>query len=632
MRLEMSNALTANMLQVVNNAEVEQILAIDAKSLAPNAENKFIKTNYRQAWILINTWLLIIKQASDLPTMYNVLVFMKTNGLSATIELANQVGENLVLSLSMGEDISPDGFSVFAGILGTDSIGYRLQALRYPKRFTWLNAGGLADTSINKMFEVNSGIFINESASTHPSSDIDVYNGFIIETMQCYYTDILKHFSEYFSEEIPEFSSGVCYMAKTLEEKLAYVAGSKAYWVYPGIPLTPYIPANSIAWDDPNHDNCVRCRAVPKSYKAYRIITPLKPTSACELQRARKAWEKCIAKNGFSKYYDSQTQEPNRVAALLGSCGTPYATVDMSSASDSISRNLVYRLMPTECSDIIRPYMEEYISAVMDDGTLRVATCNMFGTSGNPVTFVSESTFFLAAALTASRIYRLGYNGRITPKLLDPHIFGDDAVVDARVVDIYIDILTQLGCFVNNSKTFTTGLYKESCGEEYYGGLNVSSRYWPRKDFHTSVFRRDNLKFADTVLSLCSIQHKLWDFPEARTFLECFIRELVPDMTSSYVGTSCTDLWAITPQFAKRSAPHKGKINCDDSVTLREAHYGAATLEEFDRSENVESYLYLKFLKEGPVKHSDPLCALLGCTEPRRAVSKSKTVLKKIVK
>lgn len=645
-------------LQFVEETEVSEILKRDSQNLGIRNTDRFVKMNLTQAYLVINIWTLIVYDVSggNLVLLSDFVRFIADSGLYGAIDACAKYADQLVhtadqtvsdcyhvdtrsQAYEVEQVTAPD---VLIYVCHDKPIEKCLELLRFPKRFTWVAADELADLSIRKMRDINIAIYRKKAISPYGVEQYK-YSSFIIDRMRHYYASALVGLIGFYRDELPVFSSGVCRYAKTLEEKLAFVGQYQKFWVLPGMPLVPYITHRDkrddsimeIQEPEPPHGKCIAVEAiaVPKSYKSYRIITPLAPINAMELQRVRKAWERALEVNGFTQYFDVTSQDRNRELALRGSTDGSYTTVDMSSASDSISRELAYSLMPHEVVDLIDPFMERWIDWRYANGSEGGRECYMFGTSGNPITFVHEGTFFMSGCLTANDIFNQFLKAEDEEPALPPSIFGDDMSVDTRVYELLADILRHLGCYLNAEKTFSDGFYRESCGSEYYAGLDVASLYWPRRGFKSSQFKRESRDFPETVSSLCSLQHRLWSFPTARLFLESYIRKLVPDMTSSTVGSECTDLWANVPQFGKRSAPHKGEI-APSSVTLREAHYGLAVQKSDLRDDvNVESYLYILYLKYGPQLSEDPLCRSLGLTEPRTVQRKGDvTVLKKLIK
>jgi hypothetical protein len=53
-------------------------------------------------------------------------------------------------------------------------------------------------------------------------------------------------------------------------------------------------------------------------------------------------------------------------------------------------------------------------------------------------------------------------------------IYGDDIVVPVRAAQSVVQTLEAYGLRVNDTKSFWTGMYRESCGKEYFAGVDVT--------------------------------------------------------------------------------------------------------------------------------------------------------------
>lgn len=150
----------------------------------------------------------------------------------------------------------------------------------------------------------------------------------------------------------------------------------------------------------------------------------------------------------------TRNQELARLAHLHG-----LATIDLSSASDCIAKNLVLFLLPDEWSDLIfklrcpsttyrgERYLLEKVSSM-----------------GNGYTFPLESLIFYALAESASDFCH-------EPRMIGT--FGDDLVVTDVTYPVLADLLCWCGFDVNPSKSFRQGRFHESCGKDYFDGVNV---------------------------------------------------------------------------------------------------------------------------------------------------------------
>lgn len=156
-------------------------------------------------------------------------------------------------------------------------------------------------------------------------------------------------------------------------------------------------------------------------------------------------------------------QLKNRSLARVGSITGNLATLDLSSASDSVTRNLVELLLP-ECwfstLDVIRSQVT-YIDGVEHQN-------EMFSSMGNGFTFELESLLFWALARATA--YFSGTSGVIS-------VYGDDLIVPTRMAHDLIWVLGYFGFETNESKSFIEGPFRESCGGHYHNGFDVTPFY-----------------------------------------------------------------------------------------------------------------------------------------------------------
>jgi hypothetical protein len=144
------------------------------------------------------------------------------------------------------------------------------------------------------------------------------------------------------------------------------------------------------------------------------------------------------------------------------------ATIDLSSASDSITRQLIINLLPFEWWSLLDDLRVK--STVLPDGSLH--EMEMFSTMGNGFTFELESLLFYAITRTVCRLS--GIKGRIS-------VFGDDIIAPIAVVRRLSRVFHYFGFTMNPKKTHFSGLFRESCGKHYYGGFDVSPFYIRRE-------------------------------------------------------------------------------------------------------------------------------------------------------
>jgi len=99
---------------------------------------------------------------------------------------------------------------------------------------------------------------------------------------------------------------------------------------------------------------------------------------------------------------------------------------------------------------------------------------------GNAFTFPLQTTIFACLVAAAYRILD------IKLERPDEHtdgnfaVFGDDIIVDHRAYGLVVRCLGILGFTVNREKSFNEGLFRESCGSDFFSGRNVRGVYVSR--------------------------------------------------------------------------------------------------------------------------------------------------------
>jgi len=172
----------------------------------------------------------------------------------------------------------------------------------------------------------------------------------------------------------------------------------------------------------------------------------------------------------------------NRWLAKLGSerpdDERSFATIDLSSASDSISLKFAGECIPAEWLSAMLELRSPVTTLDGSDIELK-----MLSTMGNGFTFPLQTAIF--SCIVAACVYLDDANPhKRIPRacsLGDPSgqysVFGDDIIVDRKHCSRVLRLLSLLGFTANPAKTFQSGLFRESCGHDYYHGYNVRPIY-----------------------------------------------------------------------------------------------------------------------------------------------------------
>lgn len=200
---------------------------------------------------------------------------------------------------------------------------------------------------------------------------------------------------------------------------------------------------------------------VPKSAKTDRSIA-VEPLLNGYVQKGVDLEMRYLLKTRAG--IDLQDQTVNQQWAFQGSAGwldkDPYVTLDLSSASDSVSTELVRLLLPREWFRIL----EDCRSASYKlDGVVK--RYHKFSSMGN------GTNFPLQTLLYASLAYATGGTRDFT-------VYGDDIIVRRSGSASLIEVLTHFGFVLNTDKTFIFGPFRESCGADWHTGQDVRPVVW----------------------------------------------------------------------------------------------------------------------------------------------------------
>lgn len=166
-----------------------------------------------------------------------------------------------------------------------------------------------------------------------------------------------------------------------------------------------------------------------------------------------------------------EEQQPlNKALAQRGSIDGSIATIDLKAASDSGSESLYSALFDHRWMSLLTQIRTPRIKI---DGAFE--TLHIFSTMGNGFTF-PLMTLSLVALVYVNRLLR--HEGPWN--FVDWHdtaVFGDDIIVPVDEYSTLTDLLERAGFAVNHAKSYSQGSFRESCGGDYYDGVDVTPIY-----------------------------------------------------------------------------------------------------------------------------------------------------------
>jgi hypothetical protein len=161
---------------------------------------------------------------------------------------------------------------------------------------------------------------------------------------------------------------------------------------------------------------------------------------------------------------DLRYQSKNQRLAYKGSLSNLIASVDLSSASDSISRAVVEELLPPRWFSIMDSCRSHYGSQ-----SGQAVLWNKFSSMGNGFTFQLESLIFFAVAFCCTEY--------LHQDLSLVSAYGDDVLLPSVCFELFQEMMSFYGFRVNGKKSHHDSPFRESCGAHYYLGVDVKPIY-----------------------------------------------------------------------------------------------------------------------------------------------------------
>lgn len=194
---------------------------------------------------------------------------------------------------------------------------------------------------------------------------------------------------------------------------------------------------------------------VPKNAKTYRSIM----VEPCLNGFVQSGIGDLIARRLRSIGVDIRDQTLNQRFAHWGSIGGDAATIDLSSASDTVAKGLVKALLPDDWYRFLSAWRTSCCVYKGEEFALE-----KFSSMGNGFTFPLETLIFWSLTRAAS------HKGAVSA-------YGDDIICPVDAYGEVVEVLTGCGFCVNLQKSFGSGPFRESCGCDYYHGINVRPFY-----------------------------------------------------------------------------------------------------------------------------------------------------------
>lgn len=262
---------------------------------------------------------------------------------------------------------------------------------------------------------------------------------------------------------------------------------------------------------------------VPKNAKTYRSIVVEPPLNGI----FQAGIDTIIRSRLLSIGLDLRKQEPNQVLARVGSLTGELATLDLSSASDSISYELVAFLLPPDWFGLLKRFRTSTVNYRGSEIKLE-----KFSSMGNGFTFPLESLIFYALSSAVA--------GKTNVR-----VYGDDIIVPSKHAQELTNLLELSGFKLNRQKSFVEGPFRESCGADYLRGINIRPFYQKTLISCADLFRIHNFFM------------KEWYLEESNPIIQ-YVKSLIAPHVLLYGPDNFGDGHLVSDKWGKAHNRDKG--------------------------------------------------------------------------
>jgi hypothetical protein len=234
---------------------------------------------------------------------------------------------------------------------------------------------------------------------------------------------------------------------------------------------------------------------VPKNSRGHRSIVVEPPLNGLLQKGIGSVMKDRLLRAGL----DLSDQTRNQRLARKGSIDGSLATIDLSMASDCVSRALVWNLLPYEWAvllDYARTPVVEYTNHKKD--IKKTFLLEKFSSMGNAYTFELETVLFYGLAYGVCKFLKIDST--------DLRVYGDDIIIPSQGFDLLSVVLQDCGFKLNAKKSFSRGPFRESCGSDYLNGFDIRPYYLRTLvndrvlfSMHNWFFRAGEMKLARMV-------------------------------------------------------------------------------------------------------------------------------------
>jgi hypothetical protein len=278
---------------------------------------------------------------------------------------------------------------------------------------------------------------------------------------------------------------------------------------------------------------------VPKTWKIFRLITPLTLIGLFFSYGFGRVVQTRLDEYGLKI---SRLQEIHRRKVRLMSLYLDLATADLSAASDSITSELLNRVLPRPWYVALKKTFVRHLR--VEDGS-EYSTVSVLP-MGNGATFPVETLVFYCIIKAIGEL--TGFSERRVGEKFS--VYGDDLIYPTKMHKYVVGIFPQLHLKLNLDKTFTDFPFRESCGADYYRGQDVRPYFLKGEACYLS-----SIRYQAFLYKVYNGLIARWDPLEIRETLTWLLTELahvsgkiylIPPSFPDYSGVKVTQ-WTDIP-------------------------------------------------------------------------------------
>lgn len=208
----------------------------------------------------------------------------------------------------------------------------------------------------------------------------------------------------------------------------------------------------------------VEFQTVPKSYKANRVIAPDTVVGGF-LSAGMGAYirERLESQTGIRL---ASGQQRHKDVARRASIDDRDATIDMSIASDSFTLDHIRLMCPLSWHKALEVLRTPALTMTNENSAFKgiAIPYKSFMLMGSGHTFPLQTLLFYSLAQATCDLAGIRRK---------PLVYGDDIIIDSRVARTFTRVMQTIGFTINTDKSFLHGPFRESCGGDYFRGVDV---------------------------------------------------------------------------------------------------------------------------------------------------------------